>query len=555
MNSYKNPNFQLFGIDKNSGMVYNKKARLFSLLCMIWIHKKSGKQEAKMAKNEERYVNVTLKSDPGEEKDEIIISFSALFKVLKRFLLIWIVIALIVGICIPVYYAAFPSAEHKTLSAVVRFSFDGIEEGKAPDGSLFNVNTMKSSIVVEKALKELGESTDKVEAIRQSITISGQVPENAYNKLTGLQSIYEQGNLAALQEMLNTNYSPTQFMITFNYSASGLSGEKAVTVLNTILDCYRDYFFETYGFNQALGSAVTVLDYKDYDYAQAIDVFKDSLNTLENYITNLSVEDTTRFRSIETGYTFADLTQAIQTVRDVNLDQIDSYVAYNNVTKDKNNLIDYYNYRIETLSRERTVAEETLKSLNESIQNYVKDTIVVYGGDAQESAQYTQASEEYDRLVAQKITAQNNLSTKLQAIKECQSRLNSLKVNNAASQEKMERVETDMAALNEKINELLQLTNTTANEYYTTVYLADAYSILAPASTSSLVSTTSMIKHAMKPTLIAEAILFVLYIGTAFVVSLVEENRKRKFVPAAAAPEDEDEADEAEDKTDATEEA
>ena len=35
MNSYKNHNFQLFGIDKNSGMVYNKKVRLFSLPCMI----------------------------------------------------------------------------------------------------------------------------------------------------------------------------------------------------------------------------------------------------------------------------------------------------------------------------------------------------------------------------------------------------------------------------------------------------------------------------------------------------------------------------------------
>ena len=109
-------------------------------------------------------------------------------------------------------------------------------------------------------------------------------------------------------------------------------------------------------------------------------------------------DDTSRFRASSTGFSFADLYQAIQTLRTVDLDIISSYVTVNTVTKDKDTLLDYYNYQIEKLVRERSVAQEKLGSINESIANYEKDTIIIYG-DMQETSQYTQASEQYDKMV------------------------------------------------------------------------------------------------------------------------------------------------------------
>lgn len=487
-----------------------------------------------MATKDERYVNVTLKNGEDEDKEEIVISFSTFGKVLKRFLLCWIVIALIAGILIPVYFAIFTADKHKNLTALVSFNYDGIEDGNAPDGSKFDINSIKSPTIIEQALTDLGESLELVEPIRQNILPTGLTPVDAVNKAAAYKTPLENGNIAAVQEILDTKIYPTQFQITFNYAASGLSGEKAVEVFNSILNNYRDYFFKAYGFNQALGSAMTALDYTDYDFAEAVDVFDSTLLSLENYIRNLSAEDTTRFRSTATGYSFADLSQSIETLRTVDLDRISSYIIGGNVTRNRDKLIQYYNYRIDQLTRDCTVAKESLASLEASIASYQKDSIIVYGGDGTDMDEYVQASAEYDNLIEKKNQTQNTLSSKTQEIQEYQQRMNALKIGSSASEDSIAEAEKDLSALNQKINTLMDATNQTANEYYETVYLANSYNILVPPSTSGLTTTTSILKSAAEPMLIAEALIFVLYLGASFVIALIEENKKKKVLPAAA---------------------
>ena len=477
--------------------------------------------------SKERYLNITLKNQEEDEKNQIIISFSGIMKQMKRFVLIWLVIAIIGAILVPVGYSLFASDQHKNLSALVSFNYDGIEKGKAPDGSTFDPYSIKSPAVIESALTSLGKDLTSLEKIRQGITITGVIPANAQDKITMYKSVYEQGNLNAGERMLEVTVNPTQFKVIFNYSGTGFEGRDAVELLNTILSSYSQYFFETYGFNQALGSAVTALDYEDYDYSQAIDVFDSTLSTLEDYVSNLSASDTTRFRSTATGYTFSDLSESIATIREVDLDVISSYVTVNTVTKDKTTLLSYYNYRIENLNRQKRIAEDELKTVTESIQNYVKDTIIIYG-ENQDTSQYTQASAAYDDLIKRKINAQKSVSTYTQKVDELQRRVNELNGKNAASKEKREKVEKDLTALNQKVTELLQKVNDTANEYYETVYLSNAYSILVPASTSALMTTQSIIQASMEPVLIIEALLFVLYLGTCFVLALIYENRKKK---------------------------
>jgi len=474
---------------------------------------------------QEHSLNVTLKNEQ-EQKDDIIISFPAIIRQLKRFVLIWLAVSMIVGILIPVGNALFAADQHKSLTALVSFNYNGVEKGNAPDGSKFDVNTLKSPTVIESALTSLGEDLTDLEYIRQGISIEGVIPENAIDQITAYKSLFDQGNVSATKELLALSYFPTQYKLKFNYSKTHFSGERAVEVFNTILECYQKYFFETYGFNQSLGSAVTALDYNDYDYAEAVDVFSSTLSTLQDYVSNLSSGDKTRFRSNVTGYSFSDLSESIATIRDVDLDLISSYVTVNNVTKDKNTLLDYYNYRLESLNRQKVVAQETLNTIKDSIEKYEKDTIIVYN-DVQDVSQFTQASAEYDSLIQQKINAQKTLSTCTQNINAIQIRVDALKGKSAASQQKIEKVEKDLESLSKKVSELLDKINDTANEYYETVYLANSYSILVPASTSALRTTRSVIKSSLEVFLIVEALLFVCYFGTAFVMAIVLENRKK----------------------------
>ncbi len=475
-------------------------------------------------KNQKHYLNITLENEEEKNKEEVVISFSGFIRQLKRFFLIWLCIAIVVGILLPVGYAIFASDQHKNLSALVSFNYNGIESGKAPDGSTFYSESIKNPVVIEKALTSLGHDLTELESIRQGISIEGIIPADAQDRITMYKSIYEQGNLNAGERMLEVKIYPTQYRIIFNYSKTSFQGRDAVELFNTILTSYSEYFFETYGFNEALGSAVTSLDYTEYDYSQAIDVFDSTLSTLQEYVNNLSSKDTTRFRSTKTGYTFSDLKESIATIRDVDLDVISSYINVNVVTKDKNTLLSYYNYRIENLNRQKKIAEDELKAVTEAIQNYEKDTIIVYG-ENQDASQYTQASEAYDNLISKKISAQKSVSTYTQKIDQYQKRVSELNGKTTASEQKMKKVEADLDNLNTKINELLKKVNATANEYYETVYLSNSYNILVPASSSALMTTKSILKAALEPFLILEALLFVIYFGIAFVQALVVTNK------------------------------
>lgn len=503
-----------------------------------------------MEKKDERYLNITL-NNSDSDKDEVVLSFSGLFAKFKKYFLIWLVTAVVAGVLVLASSFVFAPDELKTLTALVSFTYDGIEEGLDPDGRVFDVNSLKNPSVIEDSLTKLGLPLSELENVRQGIYIKGVLPSDAIDRITAYKSVYENassGNLSAAQAMLDVSYYPTQYKITFNYAQTGFDADTAVQVFNTVLECYRDYFFETYGYNEALGSAVTALKYTDYDYAEAVDVFDTTLKTLKSYVNNLSSEDTTRFRSAETGYTFADLATAISTVQSMDLDILSSYITVNNVTKDKDTLIFYYQYRIDNLSREKIVAEENLASITESLNNYEKDTVMIFGNGTEGTDTVSNvASDKYDSLIQQKINAQDTLSTVTQQINFYNQRMTALKSNPAGSQSKMEKVEADLAALDAKVASLIDSVNKTADEYYNTVSFANAYNILVPASSSTGGTIKSIIKNGMMPGIIAEALIFVAYVAVAFVTAVISENKKRKA--AAEAHEDNDTADGGDDKT------
>lgn len=484
-----------------------------------------------MENKDERYLNVTLKNEK-DDKDDVIISLSGIFKKLKKYFLLWVVTAVVALVLTMSGSAVFSADQHKSVTALVSFTYNGIEKGLDPNGNTFDVNTIKNPSVIEAALTQLGYPLDKLESIRQGISIEGIIPSDAIDRITTYKSVYENsqsGALSAAQAMLDVTYFPTQYKIKFNYSATGFDNAEAVEVFNTILNCYRDYFFETYGFNKALGNAVTTLNYTDYDYAEAVDVFNTSLGSLKSYVNTLAEEDTTRFRSSVTGYTFSDLSESIKTLQNIDLDIISSYITVNNVTKDKDSLITYYNYRISTLTREKTIAEENLATITESFNTYQKDTVMIFGNGTEGTDTVSNvASDKYDSLIQQKINAQNTLSTVNQQINFYNQRLTALKGKPAGSDEKVEKVEADLAALNEKVTNLIDLVNKTADEYYNTVSFANAYNILVPASTSSVArSLKSIFSESFMTIFLVEALIFVAYIGVAFVTALIAENKKK----------------------------
>lgn len=482
---------------------------------------------------DERNLNITLKNQ-NDDKDDIIISLSTIFKKLKKYVLIWLVVAAIVFVAI--FGSTTLNTMHRkpTLSALVSFTYDGIEDGLDPDGRDFNKELIKNPVVIERALTKLGLPLDDLDNIRHGITIEGLIPADAMDQILTYKNVYENANsnnLQAAQAMLGVSYYPTEYKVLFNYSGTSLNRSTAVEVINTILEEFKSYFFDIYGYNETLGSSVTALDVSSYDYSESIEVLKTSLDTLSKYVQQLSEDDITRFRSSVTGYTFDDLYEAVETVKSIDLDKVSSYINVNNLTKDKNSSIAYYEYRINELNRKKTSLEEQLASVKESINAYEKDQIIIFGnGTDNTDTQSTQNSEQYDAMIEQKLTLTNDLAQTKQNINYYRERRDALQKSSSNAKEKIEQVDKQLETVNNKIENLINDVKLTADDYYENVTFQNAYNILVPAS-NTMSSTFNVVMNNVKmPLILGEGVVFAIYFMIAFIEAIKTDmfDKKRR---------------------------
>ena len=471
-----------------------------------------------------------------QEDDTITIPVVEIFRQMKKYFLPWVLVAIIFAGLVFGGSMVVSSSKASPLTAMVGFTFDGIENGLDPNGNEFNANSLKSPAIIEETLSDLNMDVKKTDAIRNNITVSGVVPEDAIDKLTAYESVFSNTNsIEAAQKIMDVSYFPTQFEVQFSYGASGMSRSQAADFLNTMLNNSKIYFMQTYGYNQAFGDALTAVDYTGYDYPQALDILSSSLDSLKKYISSLSSNDNTRFRSTKTGYTFSDLSEATATLQSVDYSSLYSYIMGKNVTKDKDSLATYYQYRIDSLNRSLNSAKERLSTITDSINNYKKDSMVVMAGGSADNTGtvLTQPSTAYDDLITQRTDAQGSVSSLQQQISDYQTRLDKLQNTPLGSKKEEEKVETDMKNVCDKMNQLINDVNETADDYFETASYTNAYNILVPASGSVSSSVSNAISNMMRPMLIVEALLFVAYLVFAVVRAFMVSYRREKLVPAA----------------------
>lgn len=499
-----------------------------------------------MADKKDRSLNVIINS-PAEDKDEVVISIATIVKKLKKYFTLWLAAAIIAAF-VATAFSAFTSLSSVTpVRALINFTYKGIEKGLDPAGRKFDEQTIKSPVVIEAALTSLEMDLDHLDDVRSGIHIYGLIPDDAYDRIAVYSSVMENaanGNLSAAQAMLDVDYYPTDYSVSFNYSGTGFSRTTAANVLNAVLDAYRDYFYKQYGFNQSLGTSVPATNYTDYDYAEQVDVFANSLKTVKSYLRSLSGDDSTNFRSSVTGFTFNDLLESAKTIESIDLDRISSYITVNNITKDKDQAIAYYNYRIDSLTRTKDQLNERLSALTASIETYEKDSILIFGnGTDGTDTQYAQASDQYDALFRQKTNVETELAETKQSIKFYETRRSALQNNKAGTKANIEKVEAQLEDLNNKVTNLVLLTEQTADEYYENVEFANAYNILVPASNSVRSGASSIVNHAKKNIIIFEALILFIYLIVAFVTALKADFEKRRETVAAGNAGDDDDDD------------
>ncbi len=457
---------------------------------------------------------------PQKKLSKNVVSIKAVLKCLRKLFLPWVIVSVITAVFIGGAYSV-SNLLNRTITVDVNFSFDGVESGKDPLGNKFDVNEIKSKTAIINTAKDMGLENVDVDEIYSSIIISGNIPTDVIERITKYNSMYNQADVATLKNIQDITYYPTQYTITMDCYRLNMDFDDCVKFLNRLTERYKTDFAVKYGYKNSLANAVLSFDYNEYDYNEAIDVFDSSLESLEVYIDELAKEDSVRYRSETTGYTFSDIAKSIETIRGENLELLSSYITLYNMTKDKEHLIANYEYRIEDYKRRRKINEDRLEAIQKTLEVYEKNSILIFAqATSGADATLNQSSETYDNLIEMEVTSKTNISYFNQLIDKYTKRIENLKKNTkSGSQEKLEE---DFVKLDEKINTLLENAELTVTEYYEDVVFMNAYEILSPASDSFF----GIIKTSVKDSFYTCAAILLFEASAYLLICVIMTNKK-----------------------------
>ena len=467
------------------------------------------------------------------------LTFAKIGEQIKKLFWLWLVIAIIAGLAV-LALNHFTLPERNKAIATVSFSFDGIEQGLDPAGNRFDAEEIKDADVIRAAASaiNLTVTNEDVQNIQNKITLLGIVPDDAISRITARSSIYSEDTISVLSVAQTNTYYPSQYTVTFDYAGAGFDAATGNRLFAAILDAYQDDFFARYGYSTTMEEAVLALDIADYDFDKAIEAIDNSLEMLNGYVGYLAEQDASRFRSAATGYTFADLQTAIQTLRAEDLNLISSYVTSNNITKSWQEQVDYYNYKIEQDQREKAALAERIATLTELIDTYAKTNAVVMGssaagGENETAAAYqiTQQSDMYDSLIRQRIALQTESSETQEQINLYQQRMSRITGNSSA--EDIAYVEAQLTDVMQKVQSLLTALRETANEYFTTFKLRHAFQVLETIDGSKF-APLRLIRASLGDGVCVEAILFGLFLLIALLRAQKKNKRSQKALKQPA---------------------
>ncbi|MEG0146574.1 MAG: hypothetical protein RR739_10970, partial [Clostridia bacterium] len=194
------------------------------------------------------------------------------------------------------------------------------------------------------------------------------------------------------------------------------------------------------------------------------------------------------------------------------------------------------NYQLEERVRQLGVARQTLTSINEKLDAYEKDTVLMMGGDAQQSTEasmsLTLASTEYDGLIEQSIGASTRVAQLQAEINKLQARLqlsqksqSTPAVSLSEYNKRCGEVEQRLASIAKKLGEWVGVVEQTAQEYFETEEFNDAFKVLVPAQTGQKARIMSIIKYTLVGMAGACGAMLLIYVaGVCF--SLVTDKRQ-----------------------------
>ena len=280
-------------------------------------------------------------------------------------------------------------------SASIQFSFNGSENGVAPNGYRFDVSGFNSDEVLNAALEASGlAGTYSAEQIRENMTVSGIYPEKIVEQMTKYVSLLDADadSQAAVLDYHATEYS----VVLYNDFDKNILSSQLIELLKNIMTAYRAYFAKVYAPN--LNTEDIISDLTEQDYYQQLEVISGSVSQQAAYAQKME--------SIATGFSvnqnsFGDVAIRYQNLQS-DIDRLNATVTLNAVSKDRKLLQERYATEIRTQQYQLDSLTEELKQIDELLSSYDKDGIIYVSSSGKLEEVGSDETGTYDKLVSRR---------------------------------------------------------------------------------------------------------------------------------------------------------
>lgn len=298
-----------------------------------------------------------------------------------------------------------------TESMIISFIYPNSEKGYYPDGSRFNIYGLVSNEVLQDAVdkynKESGKSPISVDDVKDNIKLNDYLAGAVSDRIKSARSLGQ--DYTYFTNEYTVSLKPTRvFDINNKEKLFGLIPNiNSKLFSQKLYESYTAYFMNEHTEMNIIPKITQNIMYDDYDYAEMADMFGNVTNMCINYLTSKSAENET-FRSKSTNMSFNDLITGIQSLKDVSISNLQSFVSSSKLSKNPSDLIDKYKTQIErdTLDYNKAKAESDISTM--AMRQYdhtFEENIVVTGINEEVGLYQARPKTAYDTITKRALSA------------------------------------------------------------------------------------------------------------------------------------------------------
>lgn len=281
----------------------------------------------------------------------------AISRYIKRFLPLIIALCLVLTVAV---YAFLSSSQEYIASTVIKYENEDASQGLAPDGSVLNVNEIKSSALMSKVTANLGldERLYSIDSMLSRVKVTEVIDED---EAARKQALLDDGE--------EYTEKPTTYIVSF--TAKENEGE---SFARQVLDELMNVYFSEYGgkylnYNSTVNPLSDIYD-DQYDYVEMMDLIDDNITETLTAL-NSRIQSDMYFRSTDTGMSFSDLANEFTYLQSTKVARLYSKIFDHQISKNKSVLVSDYTERINQNNISNDSENGKINDILEIIDEYV----------------------------------------------------------------------------------------------------------------------------------------------------------------------------------------